>query len=261
MIRYSVLIPQRNAGSELGRQLPELRRVLSLLALPYEVICIDRGSAPPTRAALGQLLHQHPFLRVLTLDSSAGLEAALAAGIAAARGELVVAIGPGTEYPLQQIPHLIAELSRTDIVFGVSDSSVGRTPGKSCSACHSDGCLARTHETPMVCVGRPGVKRWPDSNPARGTARFLPWLVAMRGFRVGETSVRYQPHARRSAIPGPTRATCWRFGGCVGAIDPPRSKNCASTWSTGQSRLGQTPAIGSMRRKAWPARNRRPPAG
>ncbi len=28
---------------------------------------------------------------------------------------------------------------------------------------------------------------------ARGTARFLPWLVAMRGFRVGETTVRFQP--------------------------------------------------------------------
>ena len=52
MIRYSVLIPQRNAGSELARQLPELRRVLDMLALPYEVICIDQASAPPTHAAL-----------------------------------------------------------------------------------------------------------------------------------------------------------------------------------------------------------------
>ena len=55
---------------------------------------------------------------MLTLDRTVGLEAALAAGIAAARGELVVATGVGKEYPVQQIPHLIAELSRTDIVFG-----------------------------------------------------------------------------------------------------------------------------------------------
>ena len=61
MIRYSVLIPQRNAGNELARQLPELRRVLDLLALPYEVICIDQASAPTTRAALGELLEQHAF--------------------------------------------------------------------------------------------------------------------------------------------------------------------------------------------------------
>ena len=52
MIRYSVLIPERNAGPELARQLPELRRVLDLLSLPYEVISIDASSDPPMRAAL-----------------------------------------------------------------------------------------------------------------------------------------------------------------------------------------------------------------
>ena len=31
---------------------------------------------------------------------------------------------------------------------------------------------------------------------ARGTSRFLPWLVALRGFRVGETAVRFQPPRR-----------------------------------------------------------------
>ena len=73
MIRYSILIPERNAGSELARQLPELRRVLDLLSLPYEVICIDASSGPATRAALAQLMRQHACLRVLTLDRAAGL--------------------------------------------------------------------------------------------------------------------------------------------------------------------------------------------
>ena len=71
MIRYSVLIPASNAGSELASQLPELRRVLDLLALPYEVICIDQASARHA-CRPGAVDQQHPFLRVLTLDRRPG---------------------------------------------------------------------------------------------------------------------------------------------------------------------------------------------
>ena len=194
MIRYSVLIPQRNAGSDLAQQLPELRRVLNLLSLPYEVICIDQASGPPTRAALGQLLKQHPFLRVLSLDRARGLEAALAAGIAAARGELVVAIGPSKEYPVQQIPHLIAELSGADIVFGRQQlvgwahawqrlTSLPQRWLLGPELRSSDGLFWAARREAVVGL-----------ESARGTARFLPWLVAMRGYRVGETAIRFQPN-------------------------------------------------------------------
>ncbi len=74
MIRYSVLIPQRNAAAELARQLPELRRVLELLALPYEVICIDQASAAPTRAVLAELLERHACLRRADAGSSGRVE-------------------------------------------------------------------------------------------------------------------------------------------------------------------------------------------
>ncbi|HEY1786329.1 MAG TPA: glycosyltransferase [Pirellulales bacterium] len=194
MIRYSILIPQRNAGNELAGQLPELRRVLNLLSLPYEVICIDQASAPATRAALGQLLKQHPFLRVLTLDRSGGLEAALAAGIAAARGELVVAIGPGKEYPVQQIPHLIAELSRTDIVFGRQQLVGWAHAWRQLITLPQRWLLGpelRSSDGLFWAARREAVA---GLESARGTARFLPWLVAMRGFRVGETTVRFQPY-------------------------------------------------------------------
>jgi glycosyltransferase involved in cell wall biosynthesis len=193
MIRYSILIPQRNAGSQLQEQLPELRRVLNLLSLPYEVICIDQASAAPTRAALGQLIHQHPFLRVLTLDHARGLEAALAAGIAAARGELVVAIGPGKEYPVQQIPHLIAELSQADIVFG-RQKLVGWAHAWQQLITWPQRWLLgpelRSSDGLFWAARREAVA---GLESARGTARFLPWLVSMRGFRVGETTVRFQP--------------------------------------------------------------------
>ncbi|HTU24289.1 MAG TPA: glycosyltransferase family 2 protein [Pirellulales bacterium] len=192
MIRYSVLIPQRNAGNELARQLPELRRVLAMLTLPYEVICIDRGSGPATRGALGELLQQFPFLRVLTLERTAGLEGALAAGIAAARGELLVAIGPGTEYPLNQIPHLIAELSHSDIIFGRQPSTGWAHAWRQLADLPARWLLgprARSTDPLFWAARREAVA---GLEAARGTARYLPWLASMRGFRVGETPVRFQ---------------------------------------------------------------------
>jgi hypothetical protein len=120
------------------------------------------------------------------------LEAALVAGIAAARGELVVALGPGKEYPIHQIPHLIAELSHNDIVFA-------RQPLVGWAHAWQQlmdlpqrwllGPEGRNSDGLFWAARREAVT---GLESTRGTARFLPWLVAMRGFRVGETSVHFQ---------------------------------------------------------------------
>jgi Glycosyl transferase family 2 len=193
MIRYSVLIPQRDAGPDLARQLPDLRRVLDLLSLPYEVICIDASSAPATRAALGELMRQHGCLRVLTMDRPAGLGTALAAGIAAARGELIVALGPGKEYPLQQIPNLIAELSTTDIVFGRQKCVGWAHAWQQLAGLPQRWLLGDEVRSPDCLFWAARREAVAGLEPARGAARSLPWLVAMRGYRVGEISVRFEP--------------------------------------------------------------------
>ena len=41
MIRYSVVIPERDSGTEVPRQLPRLCEVLDRLTLPYEVVVVD----------------------------------------------------------------------------------------------------------------------------------------------------------------------------------------------------------------------------
>lgn len=188
MIRYSVLLPRLNAGHQLACQLPELCRVLDLLVLPYEVICIDPVS-PGVRAAIGPLLGQYPSLRVLTLDHPRGLEAALTAGIAAARGELVIAMGPGAQYPVHQIPNLIAELSRADIVFA-RQHLVGWAHAWQKLSGLAGRCLfgleVRNTDSLFWAARREAIA---GLSLPPGNARTLPWLVAMRGFRIGEISV------------------------------------------------------------------------
>src|ERR1700682_103673 len=107
MVHYTVLIPQRNAAEAVGRQLPELCAVLSRLKFPYEVICIDDASDGPHRQLLEELLTRYSMLRILRLAEARGISAALSVGIAAARGDIVIAMAPGMQYRADQIPRLI----------------------------------------------------------------------------------------------------------------------------------------------------------
>src|SRR5260221_5824394 len=82
MVHYSIIIPERDCGAELRRQLPRLRAELRRLGLPYEILCVDDGSSSATLAALAELLAEEPALRLLRLDAPAGTSTALSAGFA-----------------------------------------------------------------------------------------------------------------------------------------------------------------------------------
>lgn len=190
MVHYSVIIPQRDCGEAVRRQLPRLRTELDRLRLPFEIVCIDDGSGGATIEILGALQKSEPALRLLRLDRPSGTSTALSAGIAASRGDIVIAIEPGNHYSPEQIPHLIAGLSRLDLVVGRLRLGawrkfwhrVGRIPRWLLL-----GIEVRHPECLFWAARREAVA---DITLARGMRRYLPWLVARRGFRVGDIYVR-----------------------------------------------------------------------
>ena len=115
MIQFSVLIPQRDRGDDVRRQLPELAAALKPFGQPFEMIVVDDGSQPATLRLLDKLAKEFHSLRLLRLDEPSGASVALAAGIEAARGEVLIAIEPGAGYPAEQIPRLIQWLPRPPI--------------------------------------------------------------------------------------------------------------------------------------------------
>jgi Glycosyl transferase family 2 len=125
MIRYTVLIPNASSPAALGALLPRLARVLDELLLPYEIICVDDRGAPSASVQWGPLLADFIPLRVLQFDGPRGTSAALTAGINAARGELILAIRFGGQLPFEKFPHLIARLSKHDLVVGRRAPSLG----------------------------------------------------------------------------------------------------------------------------------------
>jgi hypothetical protein len=127
---------------------------------------------------------------VLRLDEPAGASVALSAGIAAARGNVLIAIEAGLRYPVDQIAYLVAALSRLDLVYarrrliGIHKfwHRLRRIPRGlllGLDVRHPE-CLfwaARREAVADVAIGA-------------GMRRYLPWLVARRGYRVGDVYVK-----------------------------------------------------------------------
>jgi hypothetical protein len=184
MIHYSVLIPARNAIGDVARSLAQIGPVLSRLILPYEIICIDDASAPPAQRQLADLRRSHDALRWLRFDEPRGTSAALTAGIAAARGDLVIAVHPGRRWSDRIIPQLISRLSQHDLAF-VEDAQPLATellrPLAAVSRLLSTRAEPGPDERFLWVARREAVA---GLTLARSAFRILPGLVARRGRRV-----------------------------------------------------------------------------
>jgi GT2 family glycosyltransferase len=103
--RASVVIPTWNGARFLG---PCLDALAAQSERDHEVLVVDNGSTDETRA----LLARYPAVRALWLPSNQGFARACNAGIAAARGEVVVLLNNDTEAEPGWLAALLAGLDR-----------------------------------------------------------------------------------------------------------------------------------------------------
>ena len=117
----SVVVPMYNEEAVIPVFVDRLRPVLDGLAVPYEVVAVDDGSADQTAALLFEHGRAWPELRLIKLRKNSGHQAALTAGLQRAHGDWVVSI----DADLQDPPETIVEMLRLareeglDVVYGV----------------------------------------------------------------------------------------------------------------------------------------------
>jgi glycosyltransferase involved in cell wall biosynthesis len=103
------------AAAFLGR----LRDQLAALSPDFEIVVVNDGSRDGTREAVlsvAERCHVH----YLELSRNFGKEAALSAGLEAARGEVVVLIDGDGQHPVETVPALLARWREGyDMVYGV----------------------------------------------------------------------------------------------------------------------------------------------
>ena len=189
MAQVSVLIPQRNAGTVVASQLPDLCAVLEKIAPDYELIVIDDASRPSTLDPLEKSLAAVGRIRLLKFAPACGLSAALTAGLAAADGEYVVTLPAGDFCSPTLIALLLDELVRADLVVGRPQRhGLAKT-------LHRIARLPRWLLLGLE-VRDPECLVWAARREAiaglelpRGMYRYLATLVSARGFRVGEITI------------------------------------------------------------------------
>ncbi|MDT5039100.1 MAG: polyisoprenyl-phosphate glycosyltransferase [Actinoplanes sp.] len=117
----SVVVPMFNEEAVIPAFVDRLRPALDGLAVSYEVVAVDDGSADTTASLLFEQGREWPQLRLIKLRRNSGHQAALTAGLHRALGDWVVSI----DADLQDPPETIADMLRLardqglDVVYGV----------------------------------------------------------------------------------------------------------------------------------------------
>jgi len=195
----SVVVPLHDEGRSVEPLYVELAAALDALPADWEVVFVDDGSTDGSFAALTRLHDAHVNVRVVRLRRNFGKAAALGAGFAETRGDVVVTLdGDGQDDPAE-IGRLLAKLDEGfDVVTGWKtrrrDPFVRRLLSRLFNTVTAWMSGIRLHD--MNC----GIKAFRGdvarSLPLYGELhRFIPVLAHQEGYRVAELPVHHRPRA------------------------------------------------------------------
>ncbi len=106
----SIIVPVYNEEESVESLVQETRSALASMGKDYEIIVVDDGSTDGTYPILYRLHKGASKLKVIRFKRNFGQTAALAAGLANARGEVIVSMdGDGQNDP-EDIPLLLRKL-------------------------------------------------------------------------------------------------------------------------------------------------------
>jgi glycosyltransferase involved in cell wall biosynthesis len=108
--QLSIVIPLFNEEMNVEPLLAELFEVLRHQGRTFEVIAVDDASRDGTFAALAKIGRREPLLRVIRFRRNSGQTAALAAGIEASRGAVIVPLDGDLQNDPVDIERLLAKL-------------------------------------------------------------------------------------------------------------------------------------------------------
>jgi len=200
----SLVIPALNEAAVLPRMWARLAPILAGLeeqGLSLEVVFVDDGSTDDTLRLTRALPSPHAALRVVELSRRYGHQAAIAAGLAHARGEAAVVLDADLQDPPELIPELVARWREGhDVVYGQRRSRAGETPFKRASAhlfyrglALMMGELARPDVGEFALIDRRVIDAL---SAAPGPRPFLRGALAAAGFR--HTGVSYDRAPREA---------------------------------------------------------------
>lgn len=208
----SIVVPFYNEGEGVNSFYRALSEVLeSIPGYEMEVVCVDDGSQDDTLEKLVSIVRKDPRFRVIELSRNFGKEAALTAGIDAAKGDAVIPIDADLQDPPELISALVekweegAEVVLARRVDRSSDPFLKRKTAELFYRFHNRLSTVQIPENVgdfrlMDRVAVDALKQLPEQQ------RFMKGLFAWIGFKT--TSVDY---ARSRRTSGNSKFSGWKL--------------------------------------------------
>lgn len=207
----SFVIPTLNEAGNVIPLYDEIADVMKKIGTKYEVIFVNDGSRDNTLVELNKLKAKHgSLISIIEFTHNFGKAAALSAGFAQAKGELVCTMDADLQDVPSELPKMIAKLNEGyDMVSGWKqkrkDSFIKNKTSKLFNAATNLISKAKLHD--FNC----GFKLYKkevleDLNLYGELHRYIPVLVSAHGYKVGEVKV-----AHRARVHGHTKYSGSRF--------------------------------------------------
>lgn len=195
----SVVVPVYNEAKNIYELFHSLNGVLEKTNRAYQIIFVDDGSRDDSLKMLKDLKKKEANLKVIALRRNYGQTAAIDAGIKSSSGKVIITIDGDLQNDPQDIPNLLRELEKGyDVVSGWryqrNDSFIRDALSKLAyllrefilaDKVHDSGCTLKAFR--RECFD--GLNLYGEMH------RFIPAVLAWKGFSIGEVKVSHQ--ARR----------------------------------------------------------------
>ncbi len=197
----SFVIPCHNEEANLRPLVAAIQEAVGPRGHTFEIVVTDDCSTDGSWTVLKDIAAGEPRVRALRFAFNCGQSAALWAGMKAARGRYLITLDADLQNDPRDVPRFLEALQQLDCVCGtrvaarrqgdnalrIASSRIAnwvrnRLSGETIS---DAGCCYRAFK--RECIA--------DLKFFNGMHRFLPTLIKMEGFRVGELPVRHHPRA------------------------------------------------------------------
>jgi undecaprenyl-phosphate 4-deoxy-4-formamido-L-arabinose transferase len=160
----SVVIPVYNESASLQELIDRCLAACRPLMRPFEIILVDDGSRDDSARQIEKAAGLAPEIVGVLLNRNYGQHAAVMAGLAQSRGQIIVTLDADLQNPPEEIPNLVQEMdkgcdvvgtvrqNRQDTLFrrlasAMINKAVQRATGV---MMHDYGCMLRAYSRPMV---------------------------------------------------------------------------------------------------------------
>lgn len=200
-IGISIVVPTFNEEDNVVPLYEELTEVLQYQDKEYEIIFVDDGSTDETFTRLQAVHEKDPHLKIVKLRKNFGQSAAMTAGFDHAQGKVVITSDADLQNDPQDIPKLVNELEDNsyDVVSGWRWNRKDSLPKRMFSKfsnwlrgklteehIHDSGCTLKAYR--HECLH--------DLELYGEMHRYIPALLSLKGYRIGEVKVAHRPRTR-----------------------------------------------------------------